>query len=107
MFRSFCNKCKQLRLLVDTKASAGFKWLPRNGDWICSGKYLFTFSLCIFIFLHIISSRVFHSIFNFDYFNLSNTFWIVGFIDFALLVEGLGLEVIVKSLVFFEQAVKS
>ncbi|KAF6142949.1 hypothetical protein GIB67_003905 [Kingdonia uniflora] len=35
-FRSFCNRCKQTRLLVDTKP-ADSKWLPRIGDWICSG----------------------------------------------------------------------
>ncbi|XP_065856032.1 uncharacterized protein [Euphorbia lathyris] len=36
-FRSFCNRCKQPRLLVDIKTPAGSKWLPRLGDWICSG----------------------------------------------------------------------
>lgn len=36
-FRSFCNRCKQPRLLVDTKTPADSKWLPRIGDWICSG----------------------------------------------------------------------
>ncbi|KAI3989487.1 hypothetical protein MKX01_022762 [Papaver californicum] len=36
-FRSFCNRCKQPRLLVDTKSPADSKWLPRIGDWICSG----------------------------------------------------------------------
>ncbi|KAK8619119.1 hypothetical protein V6N13_133086 [Hibiscus sabdariffa] len=35
-FRSFCNRCKQLRLLVDTKTPADSKWLPRIGDWICT-----------------------------------------------------------------------
>ncbi|ERM98852.1 hypothetical protein AMTR_s00610p00009670 [Amborella trichopoda] len=35
-FRSFCNRCKQPRLLVDTKTPADSKWLPRIGDWICS-----------------------------------------------------------------------
>ncbi|KAM0970263.1 hypothetical protein ACFX13_018629 [Malus domestica] len=36
-FRSFCNRCKQPRLLVDTKTPADSKWLPRIGDWICTG----------------------------------------------------------------------
>ncbi|KAL0928311.1 hypothetical protein M5K25_000185 [Dendrobium thyrsiflorum] len=36
-FRSFCNRCKKPRLLVDTKTPADSKWLPRIGDWICSG----------------------------------------------------------------------
>ncbi|MQL78929.1 hypothetical protein Taro_011375 [Colocasia esculenta] len=36
-FRSFCNRCKQPRLLVDTKTPADSKWLPRIGDWICVG----------------------------------------------------------------------
>uniref|UniRef100_A0A2P2JRC2 RanBP2-type domain-containing protein n=3 Tax=Rhizophora mucronata TaxID=61149 RepID=A0A2P2JRC2_RHIMU len=36
-FRSFCNRCKQPRLLVDTKTPADSKWLPRIGDWICNG----------------------------------------------------------------------
>ncbi|WCJ32616.1 zinc finger (Ran-binding) family protein [Euphorbia peplus] len=36
-FRSFCNRCKQPRLLVDIKTPPGSKWLPRIGDWICSG----------------------------------------------------------------------
>ncbi|CAI8609038.1 unnamed protein product [Vicia faba] len=36
-FRSFCNRCKQPRLLVDNKTPADSKWLPRIGDWICSG----------------------------------------------------------------------
>ncbi|KAI3499974.1 hypothetical protein L1887_35788 [Cichorium endivia] len=36
-FRSFCNRCKQPRLLVDPKSHADSKWLPRIGDWICSG----------------------------------------------------------------------
>ncbi|KAK3022224.1 hypothetical protein RJ639_047770 [Escallonia herrerae] len=36
-FRSFCNRCKQPRLLVDAKTPADSKWLPRIGDWICSG----------------------------------------------------------------------
>ncbi|KAJ4967317.1 hypothetical protein NE237_019166 [Protea cynaroides] len=35
-FRSFCNRCKQPRLLVDTK-TPNSKWLPRIGDWICTG----------------------------------------------------------------------
>ncbi|GKB80342.1 zinc finger (Ran-binding) family protein [Tanacetum coccineum] len=37
-FRSFCNRCKQPRLLVDSKTPADSKWLPRIGDWICSGE---------------------------------------------------------------------
>ncbi|KAF5960929.1 hypothetical protein HYC85_002138 [Camellia sinensis] len=37
-FRSFCNRCKQPRLLVDTKTPADSKWLPRIGDWICTVK---------------------------------------------------------------------
>ncbi|XP_061999438.1 uncharacterized protein LOC133716789 isoform X2 [Rosa rugosa] len=36
-FRSFCNRCRQPRLLVDTKTPADSKWLPRIGDWICTG----------------------------------------------------------------------
>ncbi|XP_072956938.1 uncharacterized protein [Typha angustifolia] len=36
-FRSFCNRCKQPRLLVDTKTPKDSKWLPRIGDWICTG----------------------------------------------------------------------
>eukprot|EP00249_Psilotum_nudum_P005389 c18827_g1_i1 orf=147-722(+) len=36
-FRSFCNRCKQPRLLVDSKTPADSKWLPRIGDWICAG----------------------------------------------------------------------
>ncbi|XP_047311492.1 calpain-15-like [Impatiens glandulifera] len=36
-FRSFCNRCKQLRLLVDTNTPADSKWLPRIGDWVCTG----------------------------------------------------------------------
>ncbi|XP_042030651.1 uncharacterized RNA-binding protein C17H9.04c-like [Salvia splendens] len=36
-FRSFCNRCKLPRLLVDTKTPADSKWLPRIGDWICTG----------------------------------------------------------------------
>ncbi|CAL5382090.1 unnamed protein product [Camellia sinensis] len=37
-FRSFCNRCKQPRLLVDTKTPADSKWLPRMAtgsalDW--------------------------------------------------------------------------
>ncbi|KAI3798840.1 hypothetical protein L1987_34123 [Smallanthus sonchifolius] len=36
-FRSFCNRCKQNRLLVDSKTPADSKWLPRIGDWICTG----------------------------------------------------------------------
>jgi len=36
-FRSFCNRCKQPRLLVDNKTPPDSKWLPRIGDWICTG----------------------------------------------------------------------
>ncbi|PON99474.1 zinc finger protein [Trema orientale] len=36
-FRSFCNRCKQPRLLVDNNTPADSKWLPRIGDWICTG----------------------------------------------------------------------
>lgn len=36
-FRSFCNRCKLPRLLVDAKTPADSKWLPRIGDWICTG----------------------------------------------------------------------
>lgn len=39
-FRSFCNRCKQPRLLVDTKTPSDSKWLPRIGDWICTGQLL-------------------------------------------------------------------
>ncbi|KAF9596952.1 hypothetical protein IFM89_014596 [Coptis chinensis] len=35
-FRSFCNRCKQPRILVDNKTPVDSKWLPRIGDWICS-----------------------------------------------------------------------
>ena len=51
VFGSLCNRCKYLRVLVDTKTPADFKWLPWIGNWICSGKYLFTFylSLCFHI----------------------------------------------------------
>lgn len=51
-FRSFCNRCKQPRLLVDTKTPADSKWLPRIGDWICSGIHLFTF--CLSLAFHIL-----------------------------------------------------
>ncbi|GAV74340.1 zf-RanBP domain-containing protein [Cephalotus follicularis] len=36
-FRLFRNRCKQPRLLVDTKTPSNSKWLPRIGDWICTG----------------------------------------------------------------------
>eukprot|EP01018_Ginkgo_biloba_P016742 Gb_05871 [translate_table: standard] len=36
-FRSFCNRCKQPRLLMDSKTPPDSKWLPRIGDWICAG----------------------------------------------------------------------
>ncbi|XP_057469996.1 RNA-binding protein involved in heterochromatin assembly dri1-like [Actinidia eriantha] len=36
-FRTYCNRCKQPRILVDTKTPADSKWLPRIGDWICAG----------------------------------------------------------------------
>ncbi|XP_010526796.1 PREDICTED: calpain-15 [Tarenaya hassleriana] len=36
-FRSFCNRCKQPRLLMDTNMPPDSKWLPRIGDWICTG----------------------------------------------------------------------
>ncbi|KAI5068207.1 hypothetical protein GOP47_0016552 [Adiantum capillus-veneris] len=36
-FRSFCNRCKQPRLLVDSRTPSDSKWLPRIGDWICAG----------------------------------------------------------------------
>ncbi|KAL2906763.1 RNA-binding protein cabeza [Bienertia sinuspersici] len=39
-FRSFCNRCKNPRLLVDTKTPPNSKWLPRIGDWICTGLSL-------------------------------------------------------------------
>ncbi|CAL5435949.1 unnamed protein product [Camellia sinensis] len=39
-FKSFCNRCKQPRLLIDTKTPADSKWLPRIGDWICTGPKL-------------------------------------------------------------------
>lgn len=56
-FRSFCNRCKQPRLLVDTKTPADSKWLPRIGDWICSGTIsLLSVSLSLSIFIQIISS---------------------------------------------------
>ncbi|XP_028051326.1 uncharacterized protein LOC114255975 [Camellia sinensis] len=36
-FRSFCNRCKQSHLLVDTRTPTDSKWLPRISDWICTG----------------------------------------------------------------------
>ncbi|XP_073111498.1 uncharacterized protein [Elaeis guineensis] len=36
-FRSLCNRCKQHRILVDTKTPVDSKWFPRVGDWICTG----------------------------------------------------------------------
>ncbi|GMH06537.1 hypothetical protein Nepgr_008377 [Nepenthes gracilis] len=30
-------RCKQPRLIVDTKTPPDSKWLPRIGDWICTG----------------------------------------------------------------------
>ena len=36
-FRSLCNRCKQPRLLVDPNTPRDSKWLPRAGDWICTG----------------------------------------------------------------------
>ncbi|GJN38345.1 hypothetical protein PR202_gb27378 [Eleusine coracana subsp. coracana] len=36
-FRSLCNRCKQPRLLVDPHTPRDSKWLPRDGDWICTG----------------------------------------------------------------------
>ncbi|AEC06710.1 unnamed protein product [Arabidopsis thaliana] len=36
-FRSFCNRCKQPRLIMDNNTSPNSKWLPRIGDWICTG----------------------------------------------------------------------
>ncbi|KAL6551971.1 hypothetical protein OROGR_008125 [Orobanche gracilis] len=48
-FRSFCNRCKQPRLLVDTRTPANSKWLPRIGDWICNDGWLAcVFFACIF-----------------------------------------------------------
>jgi hypothetical protein len=37
-FRSLCNRCKQPRLLVDPNTPRDSKWLPRAGDWICTGN---------------------------------------------------------------------
>ncbi|KAI8537017.1 hypothetical protein RHMOL_Rhmol10G0302300 [Rhododendron molle] len=37
-FRTLCNRCKQPRLLVDTKTPKDSKWLPRIGDWICTDR---------------------------------------------------------------------
>ncbi|GMP97904.1 hypothetical protein CsSME_00045990 [Camellia sinensis var. sinensis] len=58
-FRSFCNRCKQPRLLVDTKTPADSKWLPCIGDWICTGilssSFLITLIMCIYICMHISS----------------------------------------------------
>ncbi|KAF2530548.1 hypothetical protein F2Q70_00029332 [Brassica cretica] len=42
-FRSFCNRCKQPRLFMDNNTSQNSKWLPRTGDWICTGSSLFFF----------------------------------------------------------------
>lgn len=42
-FRSFCNRCKQPRLLVDNKTPPDSKWLPRIGDWICTGQLPFIY----------------------------------------------------------------
>uniref|UniRef100_A0A0D6R614 RanBP2-type domain-containing protein n=1 Tax=Araucaria cunninghamii TaxID=56994 RepID=A0A0D6R614_ARACU len=36
-FRSMCNRCKQPRLLMDSKTPPDSKWFPRIGDWICAG----------------------------------------------------------------------
>ncbi|KAJ4837647.1 hypothetical protein Tsubulata_032330 [Turnera subulata] len=53
-FRTFCNRCKQPRLLVDSKTPPDSKWLPRIGDWICSGLPLPSLSpsnkLSVFVF---------------------------------------------------------
>ena len=40
-FRSLCNRCKQPRLLVDPNTPRDSKWLPRAGDWICTGNAAF------------------------------------------------------------------
>jgi hypothetical protein len=37
-FRSLCNRCKQPSLLVDPNTPRDSKWLPRAGDWICTGN---------------------------------------------------------------------
>lgn len=50
-FRSFCNRCKQPRLLVDNKTPADSKWLPRIGDWICTGMFLIAAFLCYLLVL--------------------------------------------------------
>lgn len=39
-FRSFCNRCKQPRLFMDNNTSHNSKWLPRVGDWICTGSLI-------------------------------------------------------------------
>lgn len=39
-FRSFCNRCKQPRLFMDNNTSQNSKWLPRIGDWICTGSFV-------------------------------------------------------------------
>ncbi|KAL6498030.1 hypothetical protein OROGR_028427 [Orobanche gracilis] len=58
-FRSFCNRCKQPRLLVDTRTPANSKWLPRIGDWICNGgafiivKKLVSIRLSFLCFLYV------------------------------------------------------
>ncbi|KMT09547.1 hypothetical protein BVRB_6g130070 isoform C [Beta vulgaris subsp. vulgaris] len=52
-FRSFCNRCKQPRLLVDTKTPPDSKWLPRLGDWICVGHFLSPLlSICYALYSH-------------------------------------------------------
>jgi len=43
-FRSFCNRCKQPRLIMDNNTSPNSKWLPRIGDWICTGSFFLLLS---------------------------------------------------------------
>ncbi|KAK9946284.1 hypothetical protein M0R45_011757 [Rubus argutus] len=35
-FKSFCNRCRQPCLLVDTKILLDFKWFAQTGDTICT-----------------------------------------------------------------------
>lgn len=67
-FRCFCNRCKQPRLLVDNKTPADSKWLPRIGDWICTGTSAWLIipvenTIWFFIFARILYEGYLSSIF--------------------------------------------
>lgn len=59
-FRSYCNRCKQPRILVDHKTPPDSKWLPRIGDWICSGMppFLRIFSIYLVILRVLLGFKV-------------------------------------------------